>query len=169
MPIMDPETRPEIARLPTQPISSQDRYEIPDNFLEIEVVNPTTHGLAGRRYTDYEVRMKTNLPVFRLKDCSVRRRYSDFDWLRKELERDSKILVPILPGKAWEKQIPAFLRSDDGIFDDDFIEDRRRGLEEFINKVAGHPLAQNERALHVFLQEEKIDHNTYYPGKMRNS
>jgi len=113
--------------------------------------------------------MKTNLPVFRLKDCSVRRRYSDFDWLRTELERDSKIVVPTLPGKAWERQIPAFLRNNDGIFDDDFIETRRRGLEEFINKVAGHPLAQNERSLHVFLQEEKIDRDKYVPGKVRNA
>ncbi|CAF1119267.1 unnamed protein product [Rotaria sordida] len=168
MPVQGTETRPEIARLPTQQISSQDRYEPPDNFLEIEVANPITHGLSGNRYTDYEVRMKTNLPVFRLKECSVRRRYSDFDWLRKELERDSKILVPPLPGKAWERQIPAFLRNNDGIFDDDFIEDRRKGLEEFINKIAGHPLAQNERALHVFLQEEKIDPETYSPGKVRN-
>jgi sorting nexin-3/12 len=39
-----------------------------------------------------------------------------------------------LPDKAWQRQIPAFLRSNDGIFDDDFIEDRRKGLEEFINK-----------------------------------
>ena len=29
--------------------------------------------------------------MFRLKECSVRRRYSDFEWLRKELERDSKV------------------------------------------------------------------------------
>jgi hypothetical protein len=28
-----------------------------------------------------------------LKDCSVRRRYSDFEWLRKELERDSKVKI----------------------------------------------------------------------------
>ncbi len=94
--------------------------------------------------------MQTNLPVFRLKDCTVRRRYSEFEWLRKELERDSKvnkriihfkklidrfqIVVPPLPGKAWERQIPGFLRNHDGIFEDEFIEDRRRGLEEFINK-----------------------------------
>ena len=45
-----------------------------------------------------------------------------------------QIVVPVLPGKAWQRQIPAFLRNNDGIFDDDFIEDRRKGLEEFINK-----------------------------------
>jgi len=42
--------------------------------------------------------------------------------------------VPALPGKAFKKQLPSFMRSDDGIFEDDFIEERRKGLEQFINK-----------------------------------
>ncbi|CAF0784058.1 unnamed protein product [Didymodactylos carnosus] len=101
-------------------------------YTEIEVLNPETHGFGQKRYTDYEVRMKTNLPVFRLKECTTRRRYSDFEWLRKELERDSKIVVPSLPGKAWKRQLP--FRRDEGLFEDDFIEDRRKGLEQFVNK-----------------------------------
>ena len=36
---------------------------------------------------------QTNLPVFKQKDSSVRRRYSDFEWLRNELERDSKVCL----------------------------------------------------------------------------
>ena len=110
--------------------------------------------------------MQTNLPVFRVKESSVRRRFSDFEWLRNELERDSKIVVPALPSKAIKRQLP--FRGDDGdsshhlgkatlhlfagIFEEDFIEERRAGLEGFINKIAGHPLAQNERCLHMFLQ-----------------
>ena len=35
-----------------------DAYAAPANFLEIDVVNPETHGLANKRYTDYEVRMR---------------------------------------------------------------------------------------------------------------
>jgi len=166
---LDTDNRREVARLPTKQISLEDRYDPPTNFLEIEILNPETHGFGNKRYTDYEIRMKTNLPVFRLKECSVRRRYSDFEWLRKELERDSKIVVPPLPTKAWKRQVPAFLRSDDGIFDDEFIEERRKGLEQFLNKVAGHPLAQNERSLHVFLQDTTIDRTKYVPGKVRNS
>ncbi|CAF4968189.1 unnamed protein product, partial [Rotaria socialis] len=57
-------------------ISLEDRYDPPANFLEIEILNPETHGFGNKRYTDYEIRMKTNLPVFRIKECSVRRRYS---------------------------------------------------------------------------------------------
>lgn len=36
------------------------------------------------------------------------------------------------------------------------------------SRIAGHPLAQNERCLHMFLQEVCIDKN-YVPGKIRNT
>ena len=37
------------------------------------------------------VSLQTNIPIFKVKESSVRRRYSDFEWLKKELERDSKV------------------------------------------------------------------------------
>ena len=48
-------------------------------------------------YWKYAVMLlvQTNLPVFRVKESSVRRRYSDFEWLRGELERDSKVCLSI--------------------------------------------------------------------------
>ncbi|CAH1799131.1 unnamed protein product [Owenia fusiformis] len=154
------------ARISSKPQTLEDAYSPPANFLEIDVTNAETHGIGKKRYTDYEVRMRTNLPIFRVKESSVRRRYSEFEWLRVELERDSKIVVPPLPGKALSKQLP--FRNDDGIFEDDFVEERRKGLEQFINKIAGHPLAENEKCLHMFLLEQVIDKN-YVPGKVRNS
>lgn len=78
-------------RLITKRQTLDEAYAPPANFLEIEVVNPITHGVGKNRYTDYEVRLRTNLPVFKHKESSVRRRYSDFEWLRTELERDSKV------------------------------------------------------------------------------
>ena len=42
---------------PRQHIS--DAYSCPANFLEIEVVNPETHGVGQRnRFTDYEIVLK---------------------------------------------------------------------------------------------------------------
>ena len=143
-----------------------DAYSPPTNLLEVDIDDPQTHGVSKYRYTDYEIKMQTNLPVFKVKESGVRRRYSDFEWLRNELERDSKIVVPPLPGKALKRQLP--FRGDDGIFEDEFIEERRKGLEQFINKVAGHPLAQNEKCLHMFLIEPVIDKN-YIPGKIRTT
>jgi hypothetical protein len=52
------------------------------------------------------------------------------------------------------------------MFAEDFIEERRRELEDFVNKVSGHPLAQKEKCLHMFLQAEQIDKN-YTPGKLK--
>eukprot|EP00050_Salpingoeca_kvevrii_P018547 m.75640 g.75640 ORF g.75640 m.75640 type:complete len:119 (-) comp8090_c0_seq1:238-594(-) len=79
-----------------------------------------------------------------------------------------QIQVPPLPTKALSRQIMNLFRSgDEGtLFAEDFIEERRKGLEDFINRVAGHPLAQNEKALHMFLQDPQIDKN-YTPGKVR--
>ncbi|XP_051035442.1 sorting nexin-12 isoform X1 [Phodopus roborovskii] len=150
-------------RLNSKPQDLTDAYGPPSNFLEIDIFNPQTVGVGRARFTTYEVRMRTNLPIFKLKESCVRRRYSDFEWLKNELERDSKIVVPPLPGKALKRQLP--FRGDEGIFEESFIEERRQGLEQFINKIAGHPLAQNERCLHMFLQEEAIDRN-YVPGKV---
>lgn len=146
--------------------------------------NAVTHiDENGKRFTDYEVRMRTNLPIFRydfdflsttwilnlllsrLKEFSTRRRYSDFAWLKNELENSVAIVIPPLPGKAMMKQLP-FLKNDDGIFEADFIEDRRQSLEEFINKVAGHPLVQSERSVHAFLQEVNLNRADFVPGKV---
>jgi len=61
-------------RLSSKKQTLDDAYAVPANFLEVDVINPITHGVANKRYTDYELRLKTNLPVFRVKESSVRRR-----------------------------------------------------------------------------------------------
>ena len=134
--------------------------------IQIEVTSPEVHGIGSKRYVVYTVGLKTTLRVFSQNESVVYRRYSDFEWLRKELEHsDTKIAVPPLPDKAWQRQLP--FRKDDGLFQEDFIEERRQGLEVFINKMAAHPLAQNERALHVFLLEPDIDLKKYVRGKIK--
>ncbi|EGD72993.1 sorting nexin-12 [Salpingoeca rosetta] len=148
-----------------RPQTLAEAYAEPDNFLEIDVCDPKTEMEGTKKFTTYEVRVRTNLPVFKQKESSVRRRYSEFQWLRKELERDSKIVVPPLPGKSYGRQLP-WVSADKGLFAEDFIERRRKGLEEFINKVAGHPLARNQKSLHMFLQDPVIDRN-YTPGEVR--
>ncbi|KAG5846515.1 hypothetical protein ANANG_G00115790 [Anguilla anguilla] len=118
------ETIPDTRRLNSKPQTLNDAYGPPSNFLEIDVRNPETVGVGRGRFTTYEIRLKTNLPIFKLKESRVRRRYSDFEWLRDELERESKVVVPPLPGKAIFRQLP--FRGDDGIFDDSFIENGGR-------------------------------------------
>ena len=47
-------------RLPIKKQTLDDAYAAPANYLEIDVINPITHGVAQKRYTDYEVRMRVS-------------------------------------------------------------------------------------------------------------
>jgi len=152
-------------RITPQKQTLDDAYSPPANYLEITVADAKTYGEGRKRWTDYKVSMRTNLPIFKVKETTVRRRYSDFKWLKDELERAVQIVLPELPGKAFFRQLP-FLQQDDGIFELEFIEERRKGLEEFINRLSGHPLVQNEKSLHMFLGETTLDRANYVPGKV---
>ena len=51
-------------RLASKKQTLDDAYAAPANFLEIDVVNPITHGVGNKRYTDYEVRMRVGILVY---------------------------------------------------------------------------------------------------------
>lgn len=123
-------------------------YGVPENFLEIEVRNPQTHGYSRKMFTDYEIICRTNIPAFKLKQSSVRRRYSDFEYFRDILERETtRVTIPSLPGKVFTNR-----------FSDEVIEHRREGLEKFLQIVAGHPLLQTgSKVLCSFIQDPQWD------------
>ena len=50
------------ARIQPKKQTLDDAYAPPANFLEIDVVNPETHGVGKKKYTDYEVRMRVSCP-----------------------------------------------------------------------------------------------------------
>jgi sorting nexin-3/12 len=94
-------------------------------------------------YTDYEIVCRTNIPAFKLHHSIVRRRYSDFEYFRDILERESaRVTIPPLPGKVFTNR-----------FSDDVIEHRREGLQRFLQIVVGHPLLQTgSKVLAGFVQ-----------------
>jgi hypothetical protein len=50
-----------ICRLATKKQSLDDMYSVPANFLEIDVINPQTTIVAGKKkFTDYEIRMRVS-------------------------------------------------------------------------------------------------------------
>eukprot|EP01099_Mayorella_cantabrigiensis_P002015 TRINITY_DN187_c0_g2_i1.p1 TRINITY_DN187_c0_g2~~TRINITY_DN187_c0_g2_i1.p1 ORF type:complete len:439 (-),score=126.61 TRINITY_DN187_c0_g2_i1:102-1235(-) len=74
----------------------------------------------------------------------VRRRYSDFVWLRSQLVvNHPEIIVPPIPQKKTDKFMDRF-----GI---EFLEKRRKGLELFLNRVALHPVLIASMDLNTFL------------------
>lgn len=125
-------------------------YGEPENFLEIEVKNPLTHGYGLNLFTDYEIVCRTNIPAFKKRESRIQRRYSDFVAFRKILEQETtRVIIPPLPGKI-------FLNLNK--FNDLNIEKRRQGLEKFLIVVSGHPLLQTgSKSLIEFIQNEKWD------------
>jgi sorting nexin-3/12 len=135
--------------------SFEEIYGIPENFLELEVLDPQTHqptSSPSSRYTTYLIKLSTNIPAFKLRRSEVRRRYSDFEVFRDLLERESvRVSIPPLPGKVYLNR-----------FDDGVIEERRRGLERFLRIVVGHPLLQTgSRVLGGFVQDPNWDRNAW--------
>ncbi|GEM11773.1 sorting nexin-3 [Rhodotorula toruloides] len=123
----------------------EEMYSAPENTLEIEVRDPRTQEFGRKMFTDYEIICRTNIPAFRVRYSSVRRRYSDFEAFRDILERESqRVNIPPLPGKVFSGSR----------FSDEVIEQRREGLERFLQIVAGHPLLQTgSKVLCAFLQD----------------
>ncbi|KAM0788633.1 Sorting nexin-3 [Microbotryomycetes sp. NB124-2] len=130
----------------------EEMYSAPENTLEIEVRDPRTQEFGGKKYTDYEIICRTNIPAFRVRYSSVRRRYSDFEAFRDILEREStRVNIPALPGKVFS-----------GRFSEEVIEQRREGLERFLQIVAGHPLLQTgSKVLCAFLQDPSWNKSDY--------
>ncbi|KAK4701493.1 sorting nexin-3/12, partial [Phenoliferia sp. Uapishka_3] len=130
----------------------EEMYSAPENTLEIEVREPRTQEFGRKMYTDYEIMCRTNIPAFRVRYSSVRRRYSDFEAFRDILEREStRVNIPQLPGKVFS-----------GRFSDEVIEARREGLERFLQIVAGHPLLQTgSKVLCAFLQDPSWNKDNY--------
>ena len=48
------------ARIQPKKQTLDDAYAPPANFLEIDLVNPETHGIGNKRYTDYELKMRVS-------------------------------------------------------------------------------------------------------------
>ncbi|XP_039179748.1 sorting nexin-4 [Crotalus tigris] len=83
---------------------------------------------------------------------SLWRRYSEFELLRNYLLVNyPHIIVPPLPEKraefVWHK-----LSADN--MDPDFVERRRIGLENFLLRVASHPILCQEKMFNAFLTQE---------------
>jgi hypothetical protein len=58
-------------RLMSKKQTLDDAYAAPANFLEIDVINPITHGIGNKRYTDYEVRMKVKSISYHTLQCGL--------------------------------------------------------------------------------------------------
>ncbi|XP_039475097.1 sorting nexin-10B isoform X1 [Oreochromis aureus] len=97
-------------------------------------------------YIDYEICLHTDSVCFTKKISQVRRRYSEFVWLRRKLQANSLLMVhvPGLPPKN-----PFFSLNNARQ-----ITDRMKGLQKFLEQVLQNPLLLSDSCLHLFLQSQ---------------
>eukprot|EP01123_Difflugia_compressa_P010079 TRINITY_DN3571_c5_g1_i1.p1 TRINITY_DN3571_c5_g1~~TRINITY_DN3571_c5_g1_i1.p1 ORF type:complete len:152 (+),score=32.00 TRINITY_DN3571_c5_g1_i1:182-637(+) len=130
-------------------------YQKPE-FINIQVTDPDTvlDSTGKPTYTTYLITIETTFPEYSLNNFSVRRRYSDFVWLKNHLrqkmeEKGKRLTIADLPGDT----ISSWLGP--GRYDKEFIEERRKGLESFMKSVVNHPWARFEEGLHKFLEQQE--------------
>lgn len=97
-------------------------------------------------YIDYEICLHTDSVCFTKKTSRVRRRYSEFVWLRQKLQANSQLMaqLPELPPKN------PFLSLNNA----QQITDRMKGLQKFLEKILQSPLLLSDSCLHLFLQSQ---------------
>ncbi|XP_006889406.1 PREDICTED: sorting nexin-11 [Elephantulus edwardii] len=122
-------------------LETQEQEEV----ITVRVQDPRVQNEGSwNSYVDYKIFLHTNSKAFTAKTSCVRRRYREFVWLRKQLQRNAGLVpVPELPGKS------AFFGSSD-----EFIEKRRQGLQHFLEKVLQSVVLLSDSQLHLFLQSQ---------------
>jgi len=121
-------------------------FAVGELFGQVTVQDPETTGSAMTRHTTYLVVGQLNGQD----PFSIRRRYSDFEWLRKALTSNFPgVRVAPLP----KKQVA-------GRFEESFVEARRAGLEEFLQRCLKKP--QLSVVLRKFFEAPK-DKEVYAP------
>ncbi|GLC46599.1 hypothetical protein PLESTB_001222000 [Pleodorina starrii] len=112
--------------------------------FKIEVADPVKQGEGVAAYVSYKVRTKTTHVNYDAPFNEVTRRFRDFAWLHDKLvEKNKGHIVPPLPEKSAVQKYQMAT---------DFIEQRRRALQVFVNRVASHPVLKDSRELQTFLQ-----------------
>jgi sorting nexin-1/2 len=92
-------------------------------MVTVKVTEPVTEAVGRNQFTTYLVSTETN---------AVRRRYSDFQWLYGRLQTELPgAIVPIIPHKR------ALINGKK--LDPDFVEMRRRHIQNFMEAVIAHP------------------------------
>ncbi|XP_069016203.1 sorting nexin-11 [Embiotoca jacksoni] len=121
------------------------RNQEEDEFVAVRVQDPRVQNEGSwNSFVDYKIFLHTNSKAFTAKTSCVRRRYSEFSWLRKKLQKNAGLVpVPNLPAKSF------FSFSSE-----DFLERRRKGLQAFLDKVVHTTVCLSDSQLHLFLQTQ---------------
>nr|XP_033963001.1 sorting nexin-11 isoform X2 [Pseudochaenichthys georgianus] len=116
-----------------------------DEFVAVRVQDPRVQNEGSwNSFVDYKIFLHTNSKAFTAKTSCVRRRYSEFSWLKKKLQKNTGLVpVPDLPAKSFFS-----------FMNEDFLERRRKGLQAFLDSVVNMTVCLSDSQLHLFLQTQ---------------
>ncbi|KAJ8415896.1 hypothetical protein AAFF_G00404530 [Aldrovandia affinis] len=96
-------------------------------------------------HIDYEIGIHTNSMCFTKKTSCVRRRYSEFVWLKHRLQENALLMdLPELPPRN-----PFF-----SLNNAQHVSQRMRGLQKFLDVILQNPVVLSDSCLHLFLQSQ---------------
>ncbi|KAG1668788.1 Sorting nexin-30 [Nymphon striatum] len=128
-------------------LRGDDDFNLDTKDLIVKVDNPEKHSGAMDSYITFRICTKTNRPDFDNHEFSVRRRYSDFLWLRSRLEAQHPThLIPPLPEKHSFNRLSRFTPN--------FIKARMNALNKFLLRITDHPVLSFSDNLKVFITLE---------------
>ncbi|XP_060536170.1 sorting nexin-2-like [Cylas formicarius] len=129
-----------------------------DDFLEINIPDTQKIGEGMGAYVAYRIVTKTNMPIFKKREFTVTRRFSDFLGLHDKLIEKYLKLGRIIP-PAPEKSVIGMTKIKMGSSTEgnsangnDFIERRRSSLERYLKRTALHPVLVLDPDFREFLE-----------------
>ncbi|XP_023019726.1 LOW QUALITY PROTEIN: sorting nexin-2 [Leptinotarsa decemlineata] len=130
-----------------------------DDFLEISITEPQKVGEGMGAYMAYRITTKTNMRMFKNKEFSVTRRFSDFLGLHDKLtEKYLKVgrIIPPAPEKSVIGMTKIKMSSQEGptANGNDFVERRRASLERYLKRTAEHPVLVLDPDFREFLESD---------------
>ncbi|CAJ1056163.1 sorting nexin-1a [Xyrichtys novacula] len=148
--------KPQSAALEELQEEEEEEHDKFDIFVSVK--DPEKIGDGMTAYMAYKVATETTLPMFRNKNLTVRRRFSDFLGLYEKLSEKhgpNGYIVPPPP----EKSILGMTKVKVGKEDSssaDFVERRRGALERYLQRVVNHPSLIQDPDVREFLEREDL-------------
>lgn len=129
-----------------------------DKFLEISIGDTQKIGDGMGAYVAYRITTRTNMPIFKRKEFSVTRRFSDFLGLHDKLTEKYLKVGRIIP-PAPEKSVIGMTKIKMGSSTEsnqnngsEFVERRRSALERYLRRTSQHPVLVMDPDFREFLE-----------------
>ncbi|XP_076267180.1 sorting nexin 1 [Rhynchophorus ferrugineus] len=152
------------AEMETVPIDNgpdpleQAELESEDEYLDITIADTQKMGEGMGAYVAYRIMTKTNMSIFKRKEFSVTRRFSDFLGLHDKLTEKYLKVGRIIP-PAPEKSVIGMTKIKMGSSTEgnqnngsDFVERRKASLERYLRRTAQHPVLIMDPDFREFLE-----------------